>query len=172
MPKVTFQTPIKKFGSKGEKSGWTYIPISFEVAEKLNPNVKKSYRVKGILDDITIEGIAILPIGEGNFILTLSADIRKKLKKPVGQEIKATLEVDKNEYILNQELVDCLSDDIKASKYFYSLPKSHQNYYSKHIDAAKTDVTKAKRIAMVLHAASNNLTYAEMLHHERDQKQS
>ena len=46
---------------------------------------------------------------------------------------------------------------------FNSLAGSHRNYFSKWIDSAKTEETKAKRIAMAVSALSRNLSYPEMM---------
>ena len=37
---ITFTTTLQKFNSKGEKTGWTYIEISEQQAQKLKPGVK------------------------------------------------------------------------------------------------------------------------------------
>ena len=70
---VKFNTTILKYGDMGEKSGWTFVVIPADLAAKLKPGNKKSFRVKGKLDDIPIAGIALLPIGAGEFILTLNS---------------------------------------------------------------------------------------------------
>ena len=49
VPMLTFNTTIQKFGKQGEKTGWTYIVVPEKISKKLNPGVKKSYRVKGKL---------------------------------------------------------------------------------------------------------------------------
>lgn len=33
---VTFKAMLQKFGSKGEKTGWTYIDIPKKIAQNLN----------------------------------------------------------------------------------------------------------------------------------------
>ena len=110
-------------------------------------------------------------MGEGNFIMPIDATIRKAIKKMrVGEKVVLQMEEDKAEVKLSADLLSCLEDDKKAKSYFNSLPKSHQNYYSKWIESAKTDATKAKRIAMAMNAFNNNLSYAEMLRAEREDK--
>jgi hypothetical protein len=54
------------------------------VAGKLMPGNKKSFRVKGKLDDQAIEKMALMPMGEGDFIMALKASIRKTLRKQKG----------------------------------------------------------------------------------------
>jgi Domain of unknown function (DUF1905) len=46
---LSFTTAISQFAQQGEKTGWTYIVVPAAIAGKLNPGVKKSYRVKGRL---------------------------------------------------------------------------------------------------------------------------
>ncbi|MFD2524743.1 DUF1905 domain-containing protein [Flavihumibacter stibioxidans] len=45
-----------------------YIYVSPELAAKIKPGNKKSFRVKGRLDEIEINSIALIPIGGGDFI--------------------------------------------------------------------------------------------------------
>lgn len=78
---VEFIATIKKFDKQGEKTGWTYIEIPADFALQLNPENKKSFRVKGFLDDYSISGISLLPFGNGDFIMALNASIRKGLAK-------------------------------------------------------------------------------------------
>ena len=161
--RISFEATIEKFDQQGEKTGWTFFLIGADAAQVLNPDVKVSYRVKGFLDQIEIKQVAIIPMGNGEFILPLNAGLRKQLKKLKGHTLTVNIEVDDSEILLNQDFVECLQDDVAATNYFNSLPKSHQNYYSKYIDSAKTDSTKAKRIAQVIHAMSFGMSYPEML---------
>jgi hypothetical protein len=93
---IQFTTLIKKFGDQGEKTGWTYVEISAALAEKLKPNNKKSFRIRGSLDNYKFEGMALIPMGEGNFILALKADVRKKIRKQKGDSLKLLIEADNN----------------------------------------------------------------------------
>ena len=70
---ITFNATIKKFGHQGEKTGWTYIEIPEAIAQQLMPDNKKSFRVKGKLDEYTFEGRSLVPTGGGDFILALNA---------------------------------------------------------------------------------------------------
>jgi Domain of unknown function (DUF1905)/Bacteriocin-protection, YdeI or OmpD-Associated len=161
--KIRYQTLIKKFSEMGEKTGWTYIEIPAEVAQKIFPNNKKSFRVKGKLDAYEFSGVSLLPMGEGLFIMALKADVRKKIKKIHGANLQVEIEHDKTEYQLDADFVECLEDDFLAKKYFYSLPKSHQKYFSKWIESAKTNITKEKRILKVVKALARKMNFAEML---------
>jgi hypothetical protein len=47
---IRYITTILKFNKKGEKTSWVYIEISESQAQKLKPDTRVSFRVKGLLD--------------------------------------------------------------------------------------------------------------------------
>jgi hypothetical protein len=160
---VQFVVTIKKFDQQGEKTGWTYIEIPADVAKKIKPGNKKSFRVKGKLDDLKISGIALIPMGGGVFIMPLNAELRKKIHKRHGAMLKVQLEEDKKPFQFNKEFMECLADEPAAKTFFETLSGSHQRYFSKWIDSAKTEPTKTKRIAMAVNALAKKWGYQQML---------
>ena len=82
--------------------------------------------------------------------------------------LKVQLEEDKNSFQFNKDFVECLADEPAALSNFKSLPKSHQNYYSKWIDSAKTPTTKTKRIAMTVNAMFKKMDFGQMLRSAKD----
>jgi hypothetical protein len=160
---VHFKTIIKKFDKQGEKTGWTYIEISAAIASQLNSGIKTSYRVKGKLDDYAIEKVAILPMGDGGFIMPLNAAMRKGIRKQKGAELEVRVMVDTSPLQLNADLLDCLQDEPTALQTFQQLAKGHQAYFSKWIESAKTEPTKARRIAMAVNALAKGWGYPEMI---------
>ncbi len=167
---MKFTATIEKYTKPDDKYGWTYIIVPAEIANQLNPGVKKGYRVKGQLDNYVFEGVSLLPVGEGNFMLALNATIRKGIGKGQGAILKVSLAIDTKEYELDTDLTDCLADEPLAAAAFYKMPRSHQNYYSKWVQSAKTEATKAKRIAMAVDALAKGLDYGAMLRKARDDK--
>lgn len=165
---ITFSSIIKKFGALGEKTGWMYLEIPAKIAEQIKPATKKSYRVKGKLDDHKIEKTSLLPMGEGNFILPLNNAIRKGIRKTVGAKVKLQLTEDKRELEISPELIACFEDEPTAYDNFKKLPPSHQRYYSKWITDAKTEQTRTKRIAKTIDAMLSNKSFGEMLKSGRD----
>lgn len=166
---ITFNTTIHKFGKKGEKSGWTYIEINATQAAKLKPNTKVSFRVKGTLDSYIIKQVALVPMGEGNFIMALNGAMRKGIGKKQGDKIKVSLEADDSEFNFSEDFIACLHDDPAAYDFFQTLSGSHQKYFSKWIDSAKTSATKTKRIVMAITALSKNQGYPEMIRSNKGQ---
>src|ERR1700733_3333465 len=91
---VQFNTLILQFADQGEKTGWSYIDIPADIAQQIKPGNKKSFRVKGMLDGLSVSGMALMPMGEGNFIMALKAEVRKKIRKEAGAMLNLVLEED------------------------------------------------------------------------------
>jgi len=168
---VKYTTTILKFDKQGENTGWTYIEVPADIAEKLKPGNKKSFRVKGKLDSFAIAGIALLPMGGGSFIMALNADMRKGIGKRYGAMLKVQLEEDTKGFVFNKDFMNCLNDEPAAKEFFKTLPGSHQKYFSRWIDSAKTEPTKTKRIAWAVTALAKKQGYAEMLRSHRNDLQ-
>lgn len=160
---VRFEALIKKFEEKGEKSGWTYIDIPSEVAIKIKPASKKSFRVKGKLDSLGIKSVALIPIGGGDFIMALNIEMRKKIGKRKGETIKVVLEEDNDMLQPSAALLECFADEPTAKQFFESLTYGHKNYFTNWIESAKTEPTKTKRIAQAVDALSKQLDFGTML---------
>ena len=163
-------TTIIKCSKQGEKTGWTYIVVPDSIAKKLNPGVKKSYRVKGKLDDLKIEKTALIPMGKGEFILPVNAAIRKATGKRFGATLKVQLELDHTQILPPAALLECLQDEPEALEHFNSLPQGHRNYFTKWIESAKTEPTKTKRIALVIKTMARKMDFGAMLREERDER--
>ena len=160
---IRFTTKILQFGEMGEKTGWSYIRLPAALAEKLMPGVRKSFRVKGRLDEHAIEKVALLPMGEGDFIMPLKANVRRTLRKQKGDSLRVELEVDKAVIKPPKDLMECLADEPEALAYFKTLPKSHQNYFGNWVREAKTEGTRTKRLASVVIAMTRRQNFGEML---------
>ena len=164
---IKFNTTILKFAKQGEKTGWSYIEISARQAAQLKPGSRVSFRVKGKFDSFPIKQVSTLPMGEGAFIIPFNANMRKGTGKKAGEKLTVILELDKAQFRMSPEFIACLEDEPLVLNFFKSLPGAHQRYFSKWIDSAKTESTKAKRIAMALNALSRKMGYSEMI---RDSK--
>lgn len=163
MKPVKFTVTIHKFDKQGEKSGWTYFEIPADIAQQLKPGNKKEFKVKGKLDNYSIKRVSLLPMGGGRFIMPLNAAMRKATGKKAGAILHVQLEADDSEFLFNEDFMDCLADDPVAREFFQSLPGSHQRYFSKWIDSAKTEPTRTKRIAMAINALAKKWGYGEMI---------
>ena len=168
---VQFSTTILQFASQGEKTGWSYIKVPKKIAHQLKPDTKTSFRVKGKLDAYAIKGVALIPMGGGDFILAVNATMRKGTGKRKGDTLKVQLQADEKAYELNAAFVECMEDEPAALKFFKSMPKSWQNYFSKWIDSAKTDPTKTKRIALAVSSLAKKMNFSDMLRAQKKDKE-
>lgn len=147
---IQFSAVLHRYEQNADKTGWTYLVIPPDVADQINPGIKKMYKVKGKLDSFAISKVSIMPMGGGQFMMPINAVMRKALGKRKGSLVTLRLSLDKSVTELNQELLQCLADEPKAEKTFQSFTNSTRNWISKWVGTAKTEQTKAKRIAMIV----------------------
>jgi hypothetical protein len=148
---VEFTTIILKFGDQGEKTGWRYIS-------------KKSFRVRGMLDALGVTGMALMPMGDGDFIMALKADVRKAIHKNEGAMVKVVIEEDVDYKVgVPDDLQECLDEDPEALTFFMSLAQSHRDYFVKWIEGAKTQPTRVKRVVNTVNAMARRMDYGQMI---------
>jgi hypothetical protein len=168
---VQFTTTILQFAKQGEKTGWSYISIPEKIAQQLKPGNKKSFRVKGKLDAYSFKGVALLPMGGGDFIMAVNADMRKGTGKRKGATLQVQLQADDKAYVVNKEFMECLADEPPGLAFFNTMPKSFQHYFSKWVESAKTEATKTKRIALAVSALARKMNFSEMIRAQKKDKQ-
>ena len=165
---IEFNTIMLQFEAQGEKTGWTYIDIPADIAQQLKPGNKKSFRVKGMLDGLAVAGMAVMPMGGGNFILALKADVRRAIRKNAGAMLTVKLEEDKDYKLeVPADLQECFDFEPEALQQFNSLPKSHRDYFIKWIESSKTNETRAKRIVNTVNAMLRKWDYGTMIREMR-----
>jgi hypothetical protein len=165
---VDFTTIILQFADQGEKTGWSYIEVSADIAQQLKPGNKKSFRVRGMLDGFAVAGMALMPMGEGNFIMALRAEVRKGIRKNAGAMLHVELEEDTGYKVeIPEELQECFEYEPEAFEFFNSLAKSHRDYFIKWIDSAKTNETRNKRIVNTVNAMLRKWSYNVMIREMR-----
>jgi len=167
---VQYTAVIKKFDSMGEKTGWTYIDVPAAIAQQLKKDTKKSFRVKGRLDEYEFYGLALTPMGGGDYILALKAAIRKQIKKQKGDMLCVQIEADDRPILPPADLLDCLTDEPAALAHFNTIAPSHQLYFIRYIESAKTDATRTKRIAQSVNTLSKKLGFSDMLRSLKNDK--
>ena len=165
---VEFNAIILQFAEQGEKTGWTYIEIPADIAQQMKPGNKKSFRVRGMLDAFAVRGMALMPMGEGNFIMALKAEVRKSIHKQAGAMLQVRIEEDVDFKIeIPDDLKECFDFEPEAFEFFNTLAKSHRDYFVKWIDSAKTNETRAKRIVNTVNAMLRHWDYGKMIREMR-----
>ena len=161
---VEFTTIILQFNEQGEKTGWSYIEIPADIAQQMKPGNKKSFRVRGMLDALPVQGMALMPMGEGNFIMALKAEVRKGIHKNAGAMLQVKLEEAKEFKVeMPTDLQECFDFEPEAFEFYNSLAKSHREYFIKWIESAKTGETRAKRIVNTVNAMLRKWSYSQMI---------
>lgn len=160
---IKFTATVEIDSRDPDKLGWSFIIISKTLSEKLNPGVRKGFRVKGKLDSFPIRQTALLPVNGGRFMLPFNAKLRKGTGKKAGDRLTVELELEKVPPKISADFMACLQDEPRAHQYFQRLPPSHQRYFSNWIDDARTPETKAKRIALALNALARKFHFGMMI---------
>ncbi|HEY8958595.1 YdeI/OmpD-associated family protein [Chitinophaga sp.] len=151
-PIVSQSYRLEKFPVKG---GWTFARIP-----EITPDKVKAFglvRVKGFIDDFEIKKCHLMPLGNGILFLPVKAEIRKKIKKKVGDRVKIVLFRDDDPMDIPEELKICLEDEPGANRFFQSLSESEQRFYINWIFSAKREETKVSRMTKAIIRLSRGL---------------
>jgi len=116
-----------------------------------------------MLDDYPIKCIALLPAGNGDFIMVLNTIMRKAIHKRKGAILNVKLEVDNKPLQISKELMECLAYEPKALNFFNDFTPSHQRYFSNWVESAKTEATKTNRIAQTITALLKGFDFGQMI---------
>ncbi len=165
-----FSTVLKKFDQQGEKTGWTYFEVPATIASQLKQDTKKSFRVRGMLDQYHFAGVALVPVGGGDYIFAVNATMRKATKKKKGDTLEVAMEEDPEPPKISASLLECLEDEPQAKAYFITLAHSHQLYFTRWIDSAKTEATRIKRLALTINGLAQNKDFGQMLRDAKKDK--
>ncbi len=160
---VRFTAILERFGEMGEKTGWTYLLIPLEQAEQLLPGNKKSFRVRGTLDAHPIRQVAVMPWGDGSFLLAFNAAMRKGTGKGQGSPVAVALEVDAAPLEVPAALVEALADEPDAQQAWDGLAGSHRNYFIRWVGEAKGADTRAFRIAATVTSLLSGRSFGDTL---------
>lgn len=165
---IYFKAEIERFETNGEKTGWSYIFIPQEIADQIKAHSRIGFRVRGLIDGVTVNGMSVMPVKETGFILPLNKPLRKSLRKEAGAVVELRLEFDADFKIeMPEDLEICLAQEEGLLAHFLSMPKSHQNYFITWLNTAKTEVTKTKRLIMIVDAMAKKQDFGLMIRSNR-----
>lgn len=164
---LTFNALLETFEATAEKIGWTCVLVTSDLAQQLVPGNRKSFRVRGKIDNMPIHSVALLPIGEGDFVLPVNGQMRRALGKKRGDTVQLSLQVDNSLPEPSPAFKLCLVEDPEALQTFNSLKQSQRNYYIKWVDGVKKEEAVAKRIAQALDALSKGMDFVAMMQYHK-----
>lgn len=135
---------LQKFEGKG---GWTYVEIP-EI-----PMPKSSFgmlKIKGKIDDYEFSNGHLMPLGNGNVFLAIKSEIRKRIKKEAPDIVHIVLYEDKTPLIIPEELLLCMEYEDGILEKFETYSDGQKKAFIDWINSAKTEQTKADRIAKAI----------------------
>jgi len=149
-PLVNKIITLEKFPGKG---GWTYGRLP---GVKPDPHAHFGWiKVRGFIDDFEIRQYHLMPMGNGELFLPVRAEIRKKIRKTVGDKVKVVLYRDEDDIYIPEELKECLELDPAARSSFEKLETGQKKELIRSIYSLKDDTNRAERIALLM---KNNWT--------------
>jgi hypothetical protein len=141
------------------KGGWTFATIPDILPDKNAPF--RWIKVNGSIDGFEIGKHHLMPSSKGTIHLSVTAEIRKKIKKQSGDYVHVIINSINDPLQVPEELLLCLQDDAGAFEFFNSLNEIELHNYVKWIYTAKTDQTKVDRMAKTLDRLGKNLKFAD-----------
>jgi hypothetical protein len=92
----------------------------------------------------------------GTFKFPVSAEHREAAGVSAGDEVKVTLELDSKPRVVEApaDLAAALAAEPRARAAFEALPNSRKKWFVSNVEGAKTETTRAKRIAKAVETLS------------------
>jgi|SRR5688572_20926154 hypothetical protein len=141
--KQTFTAVIQNAGGGG-----AFVEVPFDVEEAFGA---KRPRVKAVIEGVPYRGI-LSRMGTERHLLVILKEIREKIGKTFGDEVKITVELDEEPLVI--EVPDDLQKAFKAEKeakaFFDRLSYTHRREYVMWINGAKREETRQNRIVKAI----------------------
>lgn len=134
------------------KGAWTFAEIPEIPMPKTPFGMLKVY---GKIDDYEFSNVNLMPIGNGHLGLAVKSEIRKKIKKQAPDIVHITIYEDKTPLIIPDELILCMEDEDGVIEKFEIYSDGQKRAFINWIYSAKTDQTKAVRIAKTIAMVQN-----------------
>lgn len=136
------------------KGAWTFVEIP-EIPMAKNPF--GMLKVKGKIDDYELSNVHLMPIGNGHLGLAVKSEIRKKIKKQAPDIVHITLYEDNTPLIVPEEVLLCLENEEGLLEKFEKYDLGQKKAFINWICSAKTEQTKANRIAKMIEMIEKNV---------------
>jgi hypothetical protein len=137
--KQTFTAVIQNAGSGG-----AFVEVPFDVEKAFGA---KKPKVKAMIQGIPYRGI-LTRMGTEHHLLIILKEIREKIGKTFGDEVKITVEPDTDPRVIEvpAELKKLFKTEKEAKAFFDKLSYTHQREYVMWINEAKREETRQNRI--------------------------
>ena len=104
--------------------------------------------------------------------MALNTAMRKGIGKSKGATLRVQLEVDTQQIEPPADLIECLHDEPAALANYHKLPPSHRHYFTRWISEAKTEATRAKRIAITVSALARGTNFNEAMRELKKEREA
>jgi hypothetical protein len=141
--KQTFSAVIKNAGGGG-----AFVEVPFDVEAVFG---SKRPKIKATFEGVPYRGI-LTRMGTEHHLLIILKEIREKIGKTFGEEVKITVEPDTEPRVIEipAELKKLFRTEKDAKKFFDQLSYTHQREYVMWINEAKRDETRQNRIVKAI----------------------
>ena len=142
-PLVDKEYVLEKTEGKG---AWTFVEIP-EIPMPKTPF--GMLKVKGKIDDHEFSNVHLMP-------MAVKSEVRKKIKKQAPDTVHITLYEDKTPLIIPEELLLCMENEDGLLEKFENYNHGQKKAFIDWIYSAKTEQTKANRIAKTITMIQKN----------------
>jgi len=141
--KHTFTATIQNAGGGG-----AFVEVPFDVEKAFE---EKRPRVKATFEGVPYRGI-LTRMGTERHLLIILKEIREKIGKTFGDEVKITVELDTEPRVIEipKDLAKELKENKGAKTIFDKLSYTHRREYVMWINEAKRDETRQSRIVKTI----------------------
>jgi len=125
--------------------GGAFVEVPFDVEAAFG---SKKPKVKATFEGVPYRGI-LTRMGTEHHLLIILKEIREKIGKTFGDEVKITVEPDTEPRVIEvpAELKKAFKNEKEAKAFFDKLSYTHQREYVMWINEAKREETRQNRIA-------------------------
>ena len=144
MPKKhTFTAMIQNAGGGG-----AFVEVPLDVEKEFG---SKRPKVKAMIEGVPYRGI-LTRMGGDHHLLIILKEIREKIGKTFGDEVKISVEPDTEPRVIEVpvELKKVFKTEKEAKALFDKLSYTHQREYVMWINEAKREETRARRVAQAI----------------------
>ncbi|MEW6401836.1 MAG: YdeI/OmpD-associated family protein [Chloroflexota bacterium] len=141
--KHTFTAVIQNAGGGG-----AFVEVPFDVEKAFG---SKRPKVKAMIEEVPYRGI-LTRMGTECHLLIILKEIREKIGKTFGDEVKITVEPDTEPRVIDvpAELKKAFKTEKDAKASFDRLSYTHQREYMMWINEAKREETRQNRIVKAI----------------------
>jgi len=139
----TFTATIQNAGGGG-----AFVEVPFDVEAAFG---SKRPKVRALIEGVPYRGI-LTRMGTECHLLVILKEIREKIGKTFGDEVKITVELDTEPRLIEipEDLMKELKKDKEAKAFFDKLSYTHQREYVMWINEAKREETRQNRVVKTI----------------------